>query len=118
MVNYQEFKTSIRQLQTYDMFMNRLGHLKSAKYSKANEQLQADLRLAQTQEDLAIEKTRENIGADNCYWPLINQTEITNIHQLDDEELEDWWPAAIPESAQNSVVVNLFCIDDNYETRA
>lgn len=30
----------------YDMFMNRLGHLKSVKYSKANEILKEERRLA------------------------------------------------------------------------
>lgn len=118
MVNHQEFRESISCLKNYDLFMNRLGKTKSSSYKKANSLLQEH-----KEEQLAlllqeIEKRRENIGGDNCYWPLINKIDIKGLDKLDDEELEDWWPSSIPEEAQNSVVVNLFCMDDNYETRA
>ena len=79
--------------------MNRLGKTKSNSYHKANQLLQQSKEEQLAQHLLTIEKRRENIGSDNCYWPLINKLDIKGLDKLDDEELEDWWPASIPEEA-------------------
>ena len=100
LVSYKDFMDAFKLMKEYDLTMCRLGHIKS-------DTLKEELAIQKENEEkeLSIEEGKRLKGD-------VIPPEFKDIVK-DPENLLD-----IPTVYQNAIVINLFCIDENYESRS
>lgn len=100
--SYQQFKQALETYKRFDIMMNKLQFTKSALLSEEVKQLldeESQIREKELQ-------SRVIHRAPTAYDQYMKN--LQNIDSIPD----------VPKEAQNAVVINLFCIDENYESRS
>lgn len=102
LVSYKDFMKAFKIMKEYDLTMCRLGHLKS-------ESLKEELEVIRENEE------KELINEEKKRLKVISSENFNDYKDLvkDPDNLPE-----IPLTSQNAIVINLFCIDENYESRS
>ena len=100
-VSYADFSKAIKTIESFDVQLLRLGFIKSQK-------LEIEAREVEQQETEEKEKwlAANTRGYDFCGYDHL-------ISHLSEDELPE-----IPVDAANAIVINLFCIDEIFESRS
>jgi len=102
LVSYKDFISAFKTMKDYDLTLCRLGFIKS------------DI----LKEELVVIKEKEEFDARNeekrrgTLFKNLENNEYRNLVKDPDNLTE------IPINSQNAIVINLFCIDENYESRS
>ena len=102
LVSYKDFVSAFKTLKEYDLTMCRLGHIKS-------EILKEELALIKEKEEQDLRNEEHRRGT---LFKSLESNEYRNL-VMDPDNLPE-----IPLQSQNAIVINLFCIDENYESRS
>eukprot|EP00825_Cyclidium_porcatum_P049233 TRINITY_DN8458_c0_g1_i5.p1 TRINITY_DN8458_c0_g1~~TRINITY_DN8458_c0_g1_i5.p1 ORF type:complete len:1147 (-),score=224.03 TRINITY_DN8458_c0_g1_i5:329-3769(-) len=102
LANYRQFQQAIETYKKFDIMMNRLQYTKSKILAEEVKQNIQDENL-QREKELQLRVLKRQPSVYDQYMK-----NLQNIDQIPD----------VPKEAQNAVVINLFCIDENYESRS
>ncbi|CAD8112864.1 unnamed protein product [Paramecium primaurelia] len=102
MTSYQEFIGAIQKLKKYDQMMCRLQLVRSNTIQSEVEEI-----IQEEQNQIAkLEAAKQIQRTSTEYDEYVSQ--LQSIDQLPE----------VPKTAQNAVVINLFCIDERFESRS
>lgn len=98
---YNEFDKALKMMKEFDVALAKMGYLKSQRLqAEAQEQLEKEQQ--KTDEVMAQRAIRPNYGR---FEGLVENLEAQTLPE-------------VPYDSQNAIVINLFCVDEIYESRS